>query len=255
MASDEIPRLADWLAQHRSRPAPTEVIVATYDLIEPTPATSDAGMAAGQVAVDIVRYESPARSGPRDNAHYVMGVDSQGQHLWDQWFESEEAARDAILRGEYGEATERPHPDQDYLLVGGDHGRRKASFRLMGDQLDPEALARITGASPSKAHRKGDPRPLPNGKTGTHRSGLWSLDTSGQLADDAGLDEHLRWLLDRLEPSREALKAAIAEQGLTADFFCGYFMESWNNGFSLSADTLARVAELGAKLGIDIYGP
>ena len=107
MAEDDVPRLADWLAEYRVRPKPIEVVVATYDSVEAIPETPENGMDAGRVALDIVRYDSPGRPGPPDDSHYVMGVDAKGQHLWDDWYESEQAAREALAVGRYGEAVER----------------------------------------------------------------------------------------------------------------------------------------------------
>jgi len=57
MAQDDIPSLADWLAELRSRPAPTKVVLASYDLVRPIPDAPHEGMAAGQVALDVVRYD------------------------------------------------------------------------------------------------------------------------------------------------------------------------------------------------------
>jgi hypothetical protein len=36
-----------------------------------------------------------------------MGVNAEGEHLWDDWYESEQQARQAIAEGEYGEVVER----------------------------------------------------------------------------------------------------------------------------------------------------
>jgi hypothetical protein len=82
MAEDEVPKLADWLAEYRSRPEPVEVIVATFDLLDAIPDEPHRGMAAGQVGIDIVRYDAPGWPGPPDDSHYVMGVDGDGEHLW-----------------------------------------------------------------------------------------------------------------------------------------------------------------------------
>ena len=107
MAQDDVPKLADWLAEHRSRPKPMEVVVATYDSVEPIPDTPDNALDAGRVALDIVRHDSPGWPGPPDELpHYVMGVDAEGKVLWDDWYESERAAREAIAFGRYGQAVE-----------------------------------------------------------------------------------------------------------------------------------------------------
>jgi hypothetical protein len=101
------PSLSEWLAEYRSRPAPSEVVVVSYDLVEPVPDTPDHGMAADQVGIDIVRIDKPGWPGPPDDSHYVMGVDAQGRHLWDDWYDSELAAREVIADGHYGEVVER----------------------------------------------------------------------------------------------------------------------------------------------------
>jgi hypothetical protein len=112
MTQDGIPKLADWLAEYRSRPKPTEVVVATYHCVTPIPDTPDNAGDAGRVALDIVRYDAPGWPGPPDPSHYVMGVDAQGQHLWDDWFKSEQAAREAIAQGHYGDIVESSTTDE-----------------------------------------------------------------------------------------------------------------------------------------------
>jgi hypothetical protein len=59
--------------------------------------------------------------------------------------------------------------------------------------------------------------------------------------------------LDLLEPVANVLQRLSAEQGLSADIGCGYFTSRWNSSFGFSAETLSRVAELGASLRIDFY--
>ena len=110
MPDDGIPKLADWLAEFRSRPEPVEVVIARFDLVNPVPDHPDQGMSAGQVVVDIVRYDAPARPGPPDDSYYAMGVNRAGEHLWDDWYESEDAARKVIADGHYGEVVERQPP-------------------------------------------------------------------------------------------------------------------------------------------------
>jgi hypothetical protein len=82
--------------------------VASYDLNEPIADDPVNGLSAGQTGIDIVRYDRTGWPGPPDNAHYVMGVDVHGQHLWDDGYELEDDARVAIESGRYGELIERP---------------------------------------------------------------------------------------------------------------------------------------------------
>lgn len=146
-------------------------------------------------------------------------------------------------------------PPGEYLVLGGDAPDHKlASFRLRGDALDPGAITRATGLTPHQAHRKGDPRPSSN--SAPWRSGLWSLHSESALPrTDNHLEDHVNWLLDQLEPVTDVLTQFCADDDLTADFFCGYFMHQSNSGFEFSTRTLARIVALDATLGIDIYGP
>lgn len=146
----------------------------------------------------------------------------------------------------------------EYFVLGGDEpDTRRASFRLMGERLDPDAITRATGLVPHHAHRKGEARPRSRTtELPPWRSGRWSLDSSNALETSGNhLEDRVTRLLDQLEPVADAVIRLCAEHGLKADFFCGYFMGQSNSGFELSARTLERIAALGATLGIDIYSP
>lgn len=150
----------------------------------------------------------------------------------------------------------RSLPPGEYVRAGGDRARRRtASFRLMGDDLDPTTITEAIGLAPTQAHRRGDARPTsPEREPAAWRSGLWLLDSAEAVSEtEQGLDEHLSWLLDQLEPRVETLLALARGQRLHADFFCGYFMPGRNRGFTLRPSTLGRIAKLEADLGIDIY--
>ena len=124
-------------------------------------------------------------------------------------------------------------PPGEYVVLGGDAPDHKvASFRLRGDALDPDVVTSATGLTPYRAHRKGDRRPSNDqrceagrAELAPWRSGLWSLNSESALPrTDNHLEDHLNWLLDQLEPVAETLKQFCADDALTADFFCGYFM-------------------------------
>lgn len=151
--------------------------------------------------------------------------------------------------------TQKPSPGE-YIRIGGDAPDRKtASFRLLGDDLDPDAISQATGLRPDHAQRKGDPHPQGRGGP-PRRTGLWMLESPEAAEGTTNhLEDHLTWLLDQLEPVADRLEQLCAHQRLKADFFCGYFMNQINSGFDLTPRTLARVAALDASLGLDIYGP
>jgi hypothetical protein len=138
------------------------------------------------------------------------------------------------------------------LSFGGDGpDRKRATFRVMGPALDPDKITRATGLAPDEAHRRGDPRR----RGDPFREGLWSVRSSPPMPQLGNhLEDHLCWLLDRVEPHAEQLRRICEQDRLRVDFYCGYTMCQTNSGLELTAAMLARIAALGASLGLDIYG-
>ncbi len=152
-----------------------------------------------------------------------------------------------------------PAPDPLEVIEAAGPGptdRKHASFRLMGRRLDPDRFNELTGLRPRHAHRYGQ---LDLSRTsgvlhGPYRGGLWSVSTDGVLDErTATLEDHLVWLLDRLEPHAFEIRDMAVADDLTADFFCGYFQNQWSASWVLEARTLGRMAKLGASLGYDSY--
>jgi len=153
-----------------------------------------------------------------------------------------------------------PKPSLDKSLAfGGDKpDAKRVAFRVMGAGLDPDTITRATGLSPHLTHRKGQARPPSRTSGRTLRpwpSGIWVLDSSVGLSERGDrLDDHVSWLLDLLEPSAGRVRQLVAEQSLTTDFCCGYFMGQSNSSLGLRAHTLGRMAALGADLVFDVNG-
>lgn len=141
-----------------------------------------------------------------------------------------------------------------YVEISGGGWSNHATFRLTGDRLDPEVVTRMLGTPPSDAGKRGEPRP--RDPTRVHRTGAWSLESSAVLSEmDDHLDDHLRWLLDQIEPHARQLEDVVAEQDLVAEFWCVVLMESANVDFELQPETIGRVAALDATLRLDVYAP
>jgi len=67
------------------------------------------------------------------------------------------------------------------------------------------------------------------------------------------MEDHLDWLLDRLEPKLDAIHS-LAEK-FSVDFFCGYSSGNGQGGFALDNAMLVRLAKLGVCLQLDLYPP
>jgi hypothetical protein len=129
--------------------------------------------------------------------------------------------------------------------LGGPVGRSSASLRVSGVSLRPEAFSAAVGLEPSHAHAAGD-LVSPRLKS-VRKEGMWMLDSAG---DGPSVEEHLRWLLGRLPEKRIWLEAS---EGLKVDIVCSVTIEAENQGFSLSAETLRSLGELGIELSFEVW--
>lgn len=126
------------------------------------------------------------------------------------------------------------------------------SFRLIGDDLDPDEVTSRLGITPEWALARGERRPAPPLQGRPQEAGVWLISTEGQV-ESTSAERHLVWLLERIEPVADAVLEVRREQGLTADFFCGWFSLTGHGGPDFSPEVLSRVAALDATLSLDFY--
>ena len=142
--------------------------------------------------------------------------------------------------------------DADPLVQEQDSGVAvKAAFRVMGPDLDPAAISQLLELEPTEAHRRGDPRLGKSGRRYADFSeGLWGW--RPDLTESEPLAEHLRALLDVLEPKAMALQQ-LQEMGLRLDLFVGVFGAEGNFSLSLEQELLSRLGRLSVDLVLDVY--
>ena len=130
-----------------------------------------------------------------------------------------------------------------------------ASFRVSGDLLDPEKVGERLGLEATVMGSKGEPKSLRNKNMWRNkslwRSSIWLLKCP--LSNKLPVDDHLKWLLDRLEPKQDEV-FSLAQQ-FRIDFFCGFSSGNGQGGFTLDSILLARLAKLGIPLILDLYPP
>jgi hypothetical protein len=129
-----------------------------------------------------------------------------------------------------------------------------ATFRLVGDALDPDEVHAALGISPTQAFVKGQEVPLDRTGDATRRqpTGVWLL-ASRDRVESNSLERHLIHLLDAIEPAATPLERLRDRHQLRADFFCFWASATGHGGPELTPGTLARIAALDATLGIDFY--
>jgi hypothetical protein len=105
---------------------------------------------------------------------------------------------------------------------------------------------------PNRQWIVGEPRTSPTGRSlgGFRSQSYW---TAPFEIGDSDIEDSLHTILSRLEQHRAFFEQNKAAGG-SAELFIGFFLESFNGGFSLQPALLAKCASLGLALDFDIYG-
>ena len=129
-----------------------------------------------------------------------------------------------------------------------------ASFRLAGDRLIAAEVTRRLGLEPDFVAEKGEIRSAGKARSVAQPIGVWSI-TSRHALETTSIERHLLFLLQRLDPVSDAIQETVERQKLEAVFSCYWLSATGHGGPGLTPETLRRIADLGARLEIDFYGP
>jgi hypothetical protein len=132
--------------------------------------------------------------------------------------------------------------------------RSHASYRLIGDGVDPAAITRALRIEPALALKRGQQLGLrADGSPRLAPTSVWLITSEGRMTDSEPLERHILELLQRLEPRRDELLRLSASPAVRGDFFC--FLEAQPQGGvpTLSPALLRRLAAIGASLTLDTY--
>jgi hypothetical protein len=126
-----------------------------------------------------------------------------------------------------------------------------ASLRVFGDELKPAEISRMLRCEPTQAREKGEVVKYPSGRERTFTCGSWLL--TAERAEPEDLDGQIRWLIGQMTDNLEVWKKLTASYDI--DMFCGAFMQSGNDGLSISSATMLALGSRGIELDLDIYSP
>jgi hypothetical protein len=126
----------------------------------------------------------------------------------------------------------------------------KASFCIYGDTLQPDQINRDLGLQATNSGLKGG-RQSKHPKARPLRTSIWILESP--IDTHLPLQDHLRWLLDALEPKLDVVHE-IANR-YDARLHCGYSSEHGQGGCTFDVSLLKRIADLGVQLVLDLYPP
>lgn len=124
-----------------------------------------------------------------------------------------------------------------------------ATLRIFGDDLRPDEISQMLKCQPTKAELKGEVIRYSSGRERTVKRGNWRL--IAQRAEPENLDGQIQWLLSQVSGDLNVWKSLT--QIYDVDLFCGLFMQSSNDGLSLSPETMLMLGRRGIELGLDIY--
>ena len=124
-----------------------------------------------------------------------------------------------------------------------------ASLRFFGDDLDPEEVTRLLGQQPTVGARKGGIWHTSRGAEKRAHRGQWRLQCEQRSPGD--LDGQIAELFATLTTDL-AIWNDLCRR-FQADVFCGLFLNEFNEGISLSHETLTAVGSRGLILDLDIY--
>jgi hypothetical protein len=125
-----------------------------------------------------------------------------------------------------------------------------AALRITGDSLNPDAISRLLGCSPTLGFVKGKIEPS-KGKPIVRETGAWQLDAAGQ--QPGNLDAHVAELFGRVNTALPVWARLSGEYKI--DLWCVYFMGEPDENARASAGILKVLGDRGIELDLRIYSP
>jgi hypothetical protein len=142
--------------------------------------------------------------------------------------------------------------DKDHMNENNDLrilARPYVKFILQGEPVDPDLITEALGVSPARRFKKGDTY----GKKGNKWTiGFWSI-SSRDMVESSDLENHIVWILERLEPVKDKLTYFVLQEGVDASIKIVFnlFVHEWDG--HVSANLMKRITDLNAHFKISIY--
>ncbi len=125
-----------------------------------------------------------------------------------------------------------------------------ASLRVFGDELDPDTVTRTLGHEPSQSYRRGD-FISPGRRPEQRKCGMWLLAATD--AEPEAFEEQIEALLLKLTDDLTVWRKLT--EHYQVDLYCGFFMDTSNQGFSLPARSMSLLTARGIEIGFEVYAP
>jgi hypothetical protein len=128
--------------------------------------------------------------------------------------------------------------------------RSRATFRIFGDDLDPDRITDMLGCEPTFSVPKSGVHAYPSkGKFRIAKTGVWRLRVDDRSPGD--VDGQIGEILSKLTYDK-AVWTDIRTR-FEVDLFCGLWLTELNAGIRLSAESQAMLGTRGIPIEFDIY--
>ncbi|MGH2409604.1 MAG: DUF4279 domain-containing protein [Chloroflexota bacterium] len=129
-----------------------------------------------------------------------------------------------------------------------------AALRIRGSELSIAEVTRELGVAPSLAQTQWEMRPRNHGVPVLcpWPSDVWGLDSRPGV-ESQDVEEHIEWLLDRIEPSKTSFLRIVAKPEVNADLFVLWISATGQGGPRVEPDVLARLGAFNLALEMDVY--
>src|SRR5688572_17571166 len=117
--------------------------------------------------------------------------------------------------------------------------RTTVSIRFFGKELDHEFVSQQLSCTPSSAARTGEKIITPNGKERIIKRGYWRLEYGD--SDEILLEKKIKLLFAKMTDDLGSWQEVTRTADI-AEIFCGLFIDTWNEGFTLSPSTLRMIS-------------
>lgn len=133
----------------------------------------------------------------------------------------------------------------------------RTSIRIAGPDVDPDRITALLEVVPTQAHRRGDPNTTLSKCASVLRyspfsSGIWILESSGEVSVDAPVEAHLDWAEHFIRQRREKI-VSLQHEGFAVDVFVGCFTSNPSLGLVVDLAQYPTLCELGISVGFDCY--
>ena len=131
----------------------------------------------------------------------------------------------------------------------GELSRSSACLRIFGDDLDPNEVTRLIGCRGTAEQKKGERVQTKLGRERVVKQGNWRRD-AGRLRP-GNLDKQISEILAPL--TFDLTVWADLSKRYKVDLYCGLWLETYNEGISLSPESMTALGERNIMIDLDVY--